>query len=121
MNITAKQGTGTASFKADTDAGFVVFNGDNRGLILSELGNTPENVFRAFGREMPKELVVNGLVRCQHEEVAALPGEVQIGDERAHQPGLSHARCQGKTQRRKLPLKIGPTWMKGVDQIQRGS
>ena len=98
MNITAKQGTGTASFKADTNAGFVVFNGDNRGLVLGELGNTPEDVFRAFGREIPDELLVNGLVRGQHEEVAALPGEVQIGNERAHQPGLSHARCQSKTQ-----------------------
>ena len=58
-----------------------------------------EHVLRRVRREVGDQLVVDRQVRRQHEEVVDAVREVQIADERAHQPGLADAGGQREAER----------------------
>ena len=78
------------------DAAFVVVAGDDRRRIGGELGDALEHILRRVGREVGDQLVVDGQVGRQHEEVVDAVGQVQVADEGAHQPGLADAGGQAK-------------------------
>ena len=85
-----------------------------------ELGDALEDVFRAVGREVGNQLFVDGRVRGEHEEMAALARQIQIGDERAHEARLAYACRQGEAERRELALELLDGWIEVTDGGERG-
>ena len=77
------------------------------GGVGGELGDALEHVLRRVGREVGDQLVVDRQVRRQHEEVVDAVRQVQVADERAHQPRLAHAGGEREAERRKLALEVG--------------
>ena len=71
-----------------------------------ELGDALEDVLRRVRREVGDQLVVDGQVRRQDEEVSDAVGQVQVGDEGAHQPRLADAGGQREAERRELALEV---------------
>ena len=93
-------------FEPHAAARLVILPRDDVRRVGREFRNPAKDVFRALRREIGDELVVNGRVRCQHEEVAAALREIKIRYEGAHQSCLADAGRQREAQRRKLPLEI---------------
>jgi hypothetical protein len=52
------------------------------------------------------QLVVNGEVRCEHEEMTDVPGLEEVCDERSHETRFPNSGCQRKAKGRKITLKI---------------
>jgi hypothetical protein len=97
----------------------VVVASDNRGRVRCELGNPLEHILRRVRREVRDQLVVDGQIRCQHEEVVYAVRQVQVRDKRAHQPRLANAGGQGEAQRWKLALEVRDRWKLAADDRQR--
>jgi hypothetical protein len=95
----------------------VVVAGDDQRRLLRELGNALEHVLRRVAREVRDQLVVDGQVGRQHEEVVDAVRQMQVGDEGAHQARLAHARGQREAQRGKLALEV---LQRGELGLQRG-
>ena len=101
----------------------VVVAGDDLRRVGGELRDALEDVLRRVRREVGDQLVVDRQVRRQHEEVVDAVRQVQVADERAHQPRLAHAGGQRKAERRKVALEVGDAWelasdsRKGRDSI----
>ena len=62
--------------------------------------------FGVLGVKSVIELVVDGQVRRQDEEVVEAVGEVEVADERAHQARLADAGRQRKAEDGKFPLEV---------------
>ena len=92
---------------ADATAALVVVAGDDFRRVRGELGNALKDVFRSIRREVGEQLVVDREVGGQHEEVADSLGPGEVGDERAHEPGLADAGGQGKAERWEIAFKVG--------------
>ena len=60
---------------------FVVVAGDDGRGVGGELGDAFEHVLRRVRREVGDQLVVDGQVRRQHEEVVDAVRQVQVADE----------------------------------------
>ena len=98
----------------------VVVAGNDHRRIGRKLGDALEHVLGRVGREVGDQLVVDRQVRRQHEEVVDAVRQVQIADERAHQPRLAHARGERKAQRRKLALEVRDRRELAANRFQRG-
>ena len=90
------------------------------GAFGGELRDALEHVLRRVRREVGDQLVVDGQVRRQHEEVVDAVRQVQVADEGAHQPRLAHAGGQREAQRRKLALEVRDRGELAADGLQRG-
>ncbi len=97
----------------------VVVAGDDLRRVGGELGDALEDILRRVRREVGDQLVVDRQVRRQDEEVVDAVRQVQIADERAHQPRLADAGRQREAERRKLPLEIGDRRKLAADGSQR--
>ena len=89
------------------------------GGVGGELRDALEHVLRRVRREVGDQLVVDRQVRRQHEEVVDAVRQVQVGDERAHQPGLADAGGEREAERRKLALEVGDRRELAADGRQR--
>ncbi len=98
----------------------VVVAGDDHGRVGRKLGNTPEDILRRVRREVRDQLVVDGQVGRQHEEVVDAVGLMQIADEGTHEPGLAHAGRERETQRGEVPLEIRDRRELAADDVQHG-
>ncbi|OPY77479.1 MAG: hypothetical protein A4E70_02589 [Syntrophus sp. PtaU1.Bin005] len=85
---------------------FVIVAGDDRRGVRGKFRDALEHVFRRVGREIGDELVVDGEVRREDEEVVDAVGQVQVADEGPHEPRFPDAGREGKAQRGKVPLEI---------------
>ena len=79
VNVRAEQVGRPAASSRTPSAALVVVAGDDERRVLSEFGDALENVLRAVRRKVGDELFIDGLVRCQHEEMAAFAREIQVG------------------------------------------
>ncbi len=84
----------------------VVVAGDYHGHVRGKFRDTPEHIFRRVRREIGDQLVIDGEIGRQHEKVVDAVRQVQVADERPHQPRLAHAGGEREAQRRKLALEI---------------
>ena len=84
----------------------VVVARDDQGRLLRKLRDALEDVLGRVAGEIGDELVVDGQVGRQHEEVVDAVRQVQVGDERAHQPRLADASGQREAQRGELAFKV---------------
>ena len=84
----------------------VVVARDDQGRLLRELRDSLEHVLGRVAREVGDQLVVDRQVGRQHEEVVDAMRQVQVGNERAHQPCLAHACGQREAQRGELAFKV---------------
>jgi hypothetical protein len=73
-------------------AAFIVVSGDDFGRIDGEIRNSLEDILGRVGREIRDELVIDGQVRSEHEEMPDAFGFKEISDERAHKTRFAHAR-----------------------------
>jgi hypothetical protein len=76
------------------------------GGCCRKLGDALEHVLGRVGREVGDQLVVDRQVGRQHEEVVDAVRQMQVADERAHQPRLAHTRGQREAQRGELALEV---------------
>ena len=99
---------------------FPVLAGDDCRRVLGEFCDALEHVFRArWATEILQQLGVDRRVGGKHEEVAAAPGEIEIGDECAHQPRLADTRCQRETERGELALEAFHAGIERLDFLQQ--
>ena len=84
----------------------VVVASDDGRRCHCKLGDAPEHVLRGVRCEVGDQLVVDGEVRREYEEIAYSVGAVQIGDERTHEASLADARRECETERWKFALEI---------------
>jgi len=94
---------------------------DDHRRVDGKLADTFEDVLGRVRREVGDQLVVDRQVRGEHEEVPDALGLEQVGDERAHQPRLAHARGQREAQRGKVPLEFFDGGELALDRFQRRS
>ena len=99
---------------------FVGVAGDDLRRVGGEFRDALEHVLRRVGGEVGDQLVVDGQVGRQHEEVVDAVRQVQIADEGAHQPRLAHAGGQREAQRRKLALEVRDRGKFAADRFQHG-
>ena len=91
----------------DAYPALVVVSRDDEGRIHREIGYAAKHVLRARGAEVGDELVVDGQVRREDEEVVDAPLEVEPCDESPHEPSLADARGQGEAERGEVALEVG--------------
>ena len=103
---------------SDADPTLVGVARDDDRRSRDELRDPLKHVLGGTRREVRDQLVVDGEVRCQHEEMAAALGDVQVGDERAHQPGLADPGGEREAQGRELPLEVRHARILGLDDRQ---
>ena len=84
----------------------VVVAGDDQRGLLSELGDSLEHVLGRVAREVGNQFVVDRQVGRQHKEVVDAVRQMQVGDERTHQPRLAHAGRQREAQRGEVAFKV---------------
>ena len=99
---------------------FVGVAGDHRRRFSGELSDSLEHIFRRVRGEIGNQLVVDGEIRRQHEEIADPVGQMQVADKGPHESGLANAGGQGKAKRGKFPLKIGDRRIFAADDLQHG-
>ena len=87
-------------------AAFVVVAGDNLRRVVGELGDALKNILWGVRREIREQLVVDGQVRRQDEEVRDAFGLVEVGDKGAHEARLADARRKREAQGREVALEI---------------
>ena len=68
----------------------IIIAGDDLWRIRGKCGNALKHVFGGVGSKVYEEFVVNSQVGSQNKKMPNPLGFIQIGDESAHQPGLSH-------------------------------
>ena len=86
----------------------VVVAGDDPRWPVNKVTDTGKDILGAAGiGKIFDEFVIDGQVRCQDKEVLDPFGLIQPGDEGPHQPGLTHAGCQGKADTGEVPFKVG--------------
>ncbi|EAA20294.1 hypothetical protein [Plasmodium yoelii yoelii] len=98
----------------------VVVAGDDQRRLLRELGNALEHVLGRVAREVRDQLVVDGQVGREHEEVVDAMRQMQVGDERAHEPRLAHAGGEREAQRREVALEVRERREFGLQGGQNG-
>ena len=98
----------------------VVVAGDDRRGIRRELRDALEDVLRGVRSEVGDQLVVDGEVRRQHEEVPDGVRGVQVADERPHQPCLADAGGQREAEGREVALEVRDLRKLGADGRQCG-
>ncbi len=84
----------------------VVVAGDHHRRVGGELGDALEDVLRRVRSEVGLQLLVDGEIGGQHEEVLHPVGQMQVADESAHQAGLADTGGQRKAQRREFALEV---------------
>ena len=90
------------------------------GGVGRELGDALEDVLRRVRREVGDQLVVDRQVRRQHEEVVDAVRQMQVADERAHQPRLADAGGEREAQRRELALEVRDRRELAANRLQCG-
>ena len=94
--------------------------GDDHRGFGGEFGDAGEDVLRRVRREIRGQLVVDGQIGGEDEEVAEAVGQVEIADEGPHEPGLADAGGQREAERWKLPLEVGHRRELAADGLQGG-
>ena len=104
---------------ANAPAFLGVFRVDDQRWLMREGLDAFEDVLGAARPEVFEQLLVNGQVGGQHEEVAALAGHEQVADERAHEPRLAHSSRDREADAREVPFEAFDRRIHRSDRIQR--
>ena len=104
---------------ANAPAFLVVLRVDDQRWLMREGLDAFEDVFGAARPEVFEQLLVNGQVGGQHEEVAALAGHEQVADERAHEPGLPDSGRNGEAKAREVSFEAFDRRIHRADRFQR--
>ena len=89
------------------------------GRVAGKLRDSLEDVLGRVGREISDQLVVDCQIRRQHEEVVDAVRQVQIADERTHQPRLAHPGRKRKAKRGEFPLEVRDCRKLAANGLQR--
>ena len=94
---------------------FVVLRVDDQGRLVGKHLDTLEDILGAGGLKVREQLLVDGQVGCQDEEVPALADHEQVADEGAHQPRLAHPSSEGETYAGEVAFEllelVGRQWL----------
>src|SRR5690606_2788438 len=85
-----------------------------------KLGDALKHVLRGIGREVGDQLVVDGEIRCEYEEVTDAVFEVKVRNERAHEPRLADAGSEGEAKARERVLEVFYRWELRPDDVEHG-
>ncbi|MNX82778.1 hypothetical protein D3C86_1145160 [compost metagenome] len=97
----------------------IILTRDHLWHVHGEVGHAREDVLGGVGGEVRDQLVVDGQVGGEDEEVADALDPVQVGDEGPHEPGLADARRQGEAERGELPLEVRHARVKRPHGVER--
>lgn len=96
------------------------FAGDDARRGKGEVAQPLEDVLGGVWRKVCDELLVDGQVRRDDEEVLQAVRHVQVADEGPHEPGLAHAGGKGKAQGGKVAVETVDVREFGPDALKLG-